>query len=235
MRHLTQSALTLPLAALLIAGLIFTAGCSSLKDLSNTEKGAGTGAGAGAVIGGVIGSTQDETAKGAIIGAVLGGAAGAVIGQQMDKQAEELDEDLEGAEVARVGEGIQITFDNAILYDIDSAELRQTAQQNLSDLATSLEKYPRTDVLVVGHTDATGSDEYNQRLSERRAGSAAEFLMRNGIDRNRITTLGKGETEPVATNDTDMGRQENRRVEIAIYASEEYREDVAAQYGDEGR
>lgn len=233
MHRLTRPKLTLPVAFFLAAALTLTTGCSGIKDLSNTEKGAGAGAGAGAVIGGVIGSTQDDTAKGAIIGAVLGGAAGAVIGQQMDQQAKELEEDLEGAQVARVGEGIQITFDNAILYDFDSAALRPTAQQNLDDLAASLQKYGRTEVLVVGHTDAKGSDEYNQRLSERRAQSAAEFLQRQGISRNRITTLGKGETEPVATNETEAGRQENRRVEIAIYASEEYREEVAERY-DEG-
>ena len=232
MQRLSSKTLLTPLVALLIAGLTLT-GCASL---SNTEKGAGAGAGAGAVLGGIIGRTQDNTAKGAIIGAVAGGAAGAVIGRQMDKQAEELDEDLEGAEVAKIedpetGEtaGIQVTFDNAILFDIDSSTLRSGAQQDLSNLARSLEKYPGTDALVVGHTDATGSDEYNLGLSQRRAESAASELMRDGVARDRITTLGKGEQEPVASNDTDYGRQQNRRVEIAIYASEEYQNEVARQ------
>ncbi len=213
------------LVFLLVAGMSIT-GCTSL---SNTEKGAAAGAGAGAVVGGVIGKVAGNTAKGAIVGAVVGGTAGAVIGQQMDKQAAELEEELEGAEVARVGEGIQITFDSAILFGFDSAELRSEARQNLQDLANSLEKYPNTEALIVGHTDGVGSDDYNQRLSERRAGSAAQYLINQGVTRNRITTLGKGETEPVASNDTEDGRQQNRRVEVAIYASDEYREQLSSQ------
>ena len=198
------------------------------KTLSSTEKGAATGAGAGTVIGGVIGNATGSTAKGAIIGAALGGVAGAVIGEQMDKQAEELEEDLEGAEVARVGEGIQITFDNAILFGFDSSTLSEQARENLNNLAGSLRNYPGTELLVVGHTDAVGEEAYNQDLSEERAGSAASYLVEQGIPRDRITTIGKGETEPVASNDTEFGQQQNRRVEMAIFASEEYREEVSA-------
>lgn len=234
MRLLSHRIAAFPLLALLVAGLILP-GCASL---SNTEKGAAAGASAGAILGGAVGKTQDNTAKGSIIGAVLGGAAGAVIGQQMDKQAEELDEELEGAEVATVknpetGEtaGIQITFDNAILFDFDSATLRTGSEDNLGNLAASLQKYPNTDVLVVGHTDASGSDSYNQKLSEERAGSASSYLIRQGISASRITTIGKGEREPVASNDTDYGRQQNRRVEVAIFPSKEYREDMQGQSG----
>lgn len=206
--------------------MLATSGCASL---SKTEKGAAAGAAAGAVIGGVIGRTQDNTARGVIIGAVIGGAAGAIIGHQMDKQARELEQNVEGAEVTRVGEGIKITFDEGILFDFDSAELRPEAKESLSDLAASLEEYPRTEVLIVGHTDAVGSMEYNEGLSERRADSAADFLIAQGIDPSRLTTIGKGETEPVASNETEYGRQQNRRVEIAIYASEAYREEVKQQ------
>lgn len=229
MRRLTNRYFIASAALVLAVGLTL-AGCASL---SNTERGAAAGAAGGAVVGGVIGKTQGSTAKGAIIGAAVGGTAGAVIGQQMDKQAQELDEELEGAEVVRVGEGIQVTFDNAILFDFDSADLRSTAQQNLSDLASSLQDYPNTELLIVGHTDAVGSEEYNQSLSERRANTAAEFLMRQGIAPSRVTTLGKGEMEPVASNETSYGRQQNRRVEVAIYASEEYREQVQERYGTE--
>lgn len=229
MRRLTNRYFIASAALVLAVGLTL-AGCASL---SNTERGAAAGAAGGAVVGGVIGKTQGSTAKGAIIGAAVGGTAGAVIGQQMDKQAQELDEELEGAEVARVGEGIQVTFDNAILFDFDSADLRSTAQQNLSDLASSLQDYPNTELLIVGHTDAVGPEEYNQSLSERRANAAAEFLMRQGITPSRVTTLGKGEMEPVASNETSYGRQQNRRVEVAIYASEEYREQVQERYGTE--
>lgn len=210
------------LSIVLIVALTMT-GCSSL---SNTEKGAAIGAGAGGAAGAVIGNAADNTAAGAIIGAAVGGTAGAIIGQRMDKQAEELEQDLEGAEVERVGEGIMVTFDNALLFDFDSAALRANAETNLADLAESLQDYEKTEVLVVGHTDAIGPDDYNQRLSERRAESAANHLMEQGLRPSRITTMGKGEREPVATNDTEAGRQQNRRVEVAIYASEEYREAV---------
>lgn len=236
MRRLrTHNAATLPLIALLLGSLMLAGtGCASL---SNTEKGAAAGAGVGAAAGAVIGKAAgDEAAKGAIAGSVVGGAAGALIGRQMDKQAEELEQDLEGADVAKVenpetGEtaGINITFDSALLFDFDSSELRSTARQDLSDLSSSLEEYPKTDVLVVGHTDAVGSENYNQTLSERRARSAAGYLMDRGVNPQRVTTLGKGESEPVASNDTDYGRQQNRRVEIAIYAPEEYQESAARQ------
>ncbi len=202
-------------------------GCTSLN---NTGKGAVIGAGAGAVLGGVI---ADNTARGAIIGAAVGGAAGAIIGAQMDKQAEELEEDLPGAEVERVGEGIQITFDSAILFDFDAADLRPVARENLSNLAASLQKYPETEVTIIGHTDARGSTEYNQRLSERRAEAAAGYLIRKGVPPGRVHTFGVGETEPVATNDTEAGRQQNRRVEVAIYASESYRRQLEAGNGNQ--
>lgn len=222
MRQLTTSLLV---CSLLILGL---AGCSGL---SKTEKGAAIGAGAGAAAGAAVGkATGKGTAKGAIIGAVLGGTAGAIIGQQMDKQAEELEDELPGADVERVAEGIQVTFDSGILFDFDSDRLRPEARSNLQNLAESLQQYDNTDVLIVGHTDAVGSDDYNYDLSRRRAASAASYLSSIGVSRSRMTTVGRGETEPVASNDTDYGRQENRRVEIAIYASEEYRDEVARQY-----
>lgn len=221
------SRLSLLLAIVLVGAFTLT-GCASL---SNTEKGAATGAGAGAVVGGVIGKATGNTAKGAILGAVVGGSAGAIIGQQMDKQAQELDQELEGAEVARVGEGIQVTFDNAILFDFDSADLRYVSRDDLNALYESLQDYPGTEILIVGHTDSKGSDEYNQRLSERRAESAASYLMQRGLAPSRVTTLGKGERDPVSDNASEYGRQQNRRVEIAIYASDEYREELQRRQG----
>jgi len=224
-RFTTRLTASLLVVSLVLLGLT---GCSSL---SNTEKGAAVGAGAGAAAGAAIGKVTDKsTARGAILGAVIGGTAGAIIGQRMDQQAEELEEDLPAAEVERVGEGIQVTFDSGILFDFDSAALRPEARSNLRDLAQSLDQYEGTEILIVGHTDAVGSEEYNYELSERRANSAAAYLYEQGIQPSRVTTVGRGETEPVATNDTDYGRQQNRRVEIAIYASEEYREDVQAEY-----
>lgn len=212
-------------AALILAltlGLSQT-GCSSVN---NAGKGAGVGAAAGAVIGGLIGRKNDETGKGAVIGAVVGGTAGAIIGTQMDKQARELEEELEGAKVERVGEGITITMDSAILFDVDSAELRESSKEGLKKLAESLLEYPNTDLIVVGHTDNTGRDEYNQQLSERRAESAAIVLLDYGVAVDRMSISGRGEAEPVQSNDTALGRQANRRVEIGIFASEEYREEL---------
>ncbi len=214
----------LTLAAVLLAGMTGLGACSSW---SKKAQGGAAGAGAGAAVGAVIGHQVGSTARGAIIGAAVGGAAGAVIGHQMDQQAEELDSELEGATVQRVGEGIVVTFDTGILFDFDRADLRPASRDNLQELADNLREYERTDVLIIGHTDATGSDAYNQSLSERRAASAAGYLQQLGVASPRVSTRGMGETDPVATNETEEGRQLNRRVEVVIYADEEWRREVA--------
>jgi outer membrane protein OmpA-like peptidoglycan-associated protein len=201
----------------------FLSGCASL---TGTQEGAVIGAGAGAVLGGVIGNATGSTARGAIIGAAVGGAAGALIGSQMDEQAEALEEELPGAEVERVGEGIQVTFDSGILFDFDSYNLRPEAREHLTNLATSLNEYSDSEVLIVGHTDSSGADEYNQGLSENRANAAGTYLIRAGVAPSRVKMTGLGETEPVASNDSEGGMQQNRRVEVAIFASEEYRKKV---------
>ena len=217
-----------PAAVLAIfATALTSAACSSLN---KTEKGAIIGAGTGAVIGGAIGRANGSTAKGAIIGAAVGGVVGGVIGRQMDKQAEELAQDIPGAKVERVGEGIQVTFASGLLFDFDSDRIRAEAATNLRNLASSLDKYPNTDLLIVGHTDSVGSDSYNLSLSDRRARAAAEYLASQNVARARLRTVGRGETEPVATNDSDTGRGQNRRVEVAIYANEAYRNQLKAQY-----
>lgn len=191
--------------------------------MNRKEKGAAIGAGVGAGVGGVIGNQTGSTARGALIGAVVGGAAGAIIGHQMDQQAKEIELAIPGATVERVGEGIQVTFDSGLLYDFDSDRVRADAAANLRQLASSLEKYPRTDILIVGHTDATGADDYNARLSRQRAESAAQFLTGQGVADSRLRTSGRGETEPLASNDTEAGQQANRRIEVAIIASPDMR------------
>ncbi len=206
--------------ALVIIGVSQLWACASWK---NREKGAAVGAAAGGVIGGVIGNQTGSTARGAIIGAVVGGAAGAVIGHQMDQQAKELQQNIPGATVTRVGEGIAVTFASGLLYDFDSDVVRPTAAQNLRALAQSLGKYPNTDILIVGHTDATGPDSYNQGLSERRARSAQNFLVGEGVAPGRLRSAGRGETEPIASNDDEAGQSQNRRVEVAIYANAQAR------------
>lgn len=210
---------TTSLKIYLIAGTFMMCLAFAACKTSNTTKGGAIGAAAGGAIGGIIGNQSDNTAVGAIIGATVGGAAGALIGRQMDKQAEELKQDLEGANVERVGEGIKITFDSGLMFDFDSYVLRPQTKTNLSQLAETLNKYEETNILIEGHTDAKGSDTYNQELSENRAKAVTEYLTNQDVQNNRITAVGYGETQPVADNDSEAGRQENRRVEVAIFAN----------------
>jgi outer membrane protein OmpA-like peptidoglycan-associated protein len=187
---------------------------------SKKDKGLAIGAGAGAVIGGIIGDKAGNTAAGAILGAVIGGAAGAYIGNYMDKQAEEIERDLEGARVERIGEGIKITFESGILFDVNASSLRAEAKANLENLATILNKYEDTEVLVEGHTDSTGPSEHNLDLSLRRAQSVSNYMTSLAVLANRFRIMGYGEDQPIASNDTVEGRQANRRVEIAIFAND---------------
>ena len=223
MKNMTSISKTAAILAL--GGLL--AGSASCASSSRTTKGGVIGAAGGAVVGGVIGKAAGSTAKGAIIGAAVGGAAGIIIGQRMDKQAAELEKEIPGAEVERVGEGILVTFDSGILYDYDSATVKPAARDNLRKLVTSLDKYPGTNVVLVGHTDADGADAYNQTLSERRATAAADYLVSQGVPRARIDATGRGEAEPVASNDMASGKAQNRRVEIAIFANESLRSEAA--------
>ncbi len=198
---------------------------------SKAGTGAVAGAGAGAVVGGAIGAATGSTAKGAIIGAAVGGAAGAIIGDQMDRRADELEDSIPGADIERVGEGILVTFESGILFGFDSTTIQPAGRSNLATLSSNLEKYPDSNVLIVGHTDSVGADTYNMTLSQRRAESAASYLRQQGVDASRIRTEGRGEIEPVADNSTDAGRQENRRVEVAIFANEELKERAKEQAG----
>lgn len=198
--------------------------------MNKTAKGGMVGAGVGGTVGGIIGYKTGNTAVGAIIGAAVGGAAGAAIGKYMDKQAQELQNDLKNAKVERVGEGIKITFSSGILFDINSAELKSEAKQNISELAQTLKKYQDTNVLVEGHTDASGTDEYNHNLSNRRAASVSTYLTTQGVAHERVSEKGYGESQPVADNNTDAGKRLNRRVEIAIWANEKLKR--AAKKGE---
>jgi outer membrane protein OmpA-like peptidoglycan-associated protein len=221
-----RSGITIIIASMLIVGL-FMAGCSSW---GRTTTGAVIGAGAGTAAGAVVGKTLGNTAAGALAGAAVGGTVGAIIGRQMDQKAEELAEELDGVQIQRVEEGIAISFDSGILFDFDSSELRAEARENLRKLAEIMGRDDDTNLLVVGHTDWIGDENYNQRLSERRARSASDYLIAQGIQRNRIDVEGKGEHEPIADNETEEGRQQNRRVEVAIFASDEYVEQLKAEH-----
>jgi len=148
----------------------------------------------------------------------------------MDRQAEEMKNDIAGAKIERVGEGIKITFDSGILFATNSSTLQTQAKTNISKLATILGKYPDTNILVTGHTDSDGTEEYNQTLSEKRAKSVSDYTIGQGINSSRFSIIGLGETEPVASNETVDGKHLNRRVEIAIFANEDLKE--AAESGE---
>ena len=198
---------------LIIAALVSSCGWNHMA------RGGTIGAGIGGVVGGLIGYKAGNTAVGAIIGAAVGGTTGALIGHYMDKQAAEIRRDLKNAKVERVGEGIKITFESGILFDVNSSVLRQNARSNVNDLARILLKYKDTNILVEGHTDSTGSADHNMELSKSRAGSVSNQLMTQDVNSSRVQVIGYGEEQPAADNGTEVGRQKNRRVEIAIFAN----------------
>lgn len=215
-------------AVLFAATLLF--GCDATRNASNKEKGAVIGTAGGAVIGGVVGNQVGDgnTALGAIIGGVVGGAAGAYIGDRMDKQAQRIEEEIPGAEVERVGEGINVTFDetSGVYFATDQYNIEGQSRTALNKLAGIFKEYPNTNILVEGHTDSTGSDAYNLTLSQNRAQAVTKFLINEGISRGRIDTKWYGESQPKYDNSTVEGRAKNRRVELAIVANEELIEEA---------
>jgi outer membrane protein OmpA-like peptidoglycan-associated protein len=174
----------------------------------------------GGVAGDVIGHQPGNTAVSAIIGAAVGGMAGALIGRHTDREAEEMRQDIKNAKIERIGEGIKITFDSGILLETNSSELHSLAKANIESLAKILKKYPDTNILIEGDTDNTGTEEYNQKLSEHRAQAVADYQKGLGVAGSRISTVGLGELNPIASNDMDYDREQNRRVEVAIFASD---------------
>lgn len=189
------------------------------------------GASGGGAIGGVIGRATGNTAMGVIIGATVGGVAGAVIGRKMDQQAEEMKRVLGDAEVRREGEGIVIEFREKVLFAFDRSDLNASAKANLDKLANVLKKYPDTNIEILGHTDDKGSDDYNQSLSQRRATEASAYLRNVGISAARVTTRGMGESDPKASNETEAGRADNRRVEFVITANQKMVEEAKRESG----
>ncbi|MGI9550089.1 MAG: OmpA family protein [Aurantibacter sp.] len=212
----------------MVLGLL--AGCGTVKNANKKQKGAVIGAAGGAVIGGVIGNNvgKGNTALGAILGAVIGGAAGGYIGNKMDKQAERIEEEIPGAEVTRVAEGINVTFneDAGVYFDTNKSDVKGTSATTLDRLAGILIEYPDTNILVEGHTDSAGPDDYNMKLSQQRAESVSDYLAKNGVMVGRLTTKWYGENQPKADNETKEGKAANRRVELAIVANEELKEEA---------
>ena len=216
---------TTNIAAFFITSTMMLTSCESVKNANNQQKGTVIGTAAGAVIGGVLGNNLGKgknAPAGAVLGGIVGGVAGNVIGRNMDKQAKEIKDTLPGAEVERVGEGIKVTMkENMVNFGFDSSDLTSAAKANLDKLAQVLKNNMDTNINIYGHTDSKGTDAYNLSLSERRAAAVKNYLVSQGVSSSRMFTMGVGEKEPVASNDTDAGRAENRRVEFAITANQE--------------
>lgn len=176
------------------------------------------GAITGAIVGGAVGAAASDGDRGTILaGAVLGGVGGGLIGAQLDRQAAELRAQLgNNVDVRNTGQELILTLPQDLLFATDSATLRPDLQADLRVIARNLVTYPRSDVIVVGHTDNVGSAAYNQALSERRAASVAQILRNEGVAQSRLQIIGRGLTQPIASNATAQGRQQNRRVEIFI-------------------
>lgn len=213
----------LALVIIMITSSFFT-GCEAIKNTNKTQRGVAIGATGGAIIGGILGNNLGKGGKGAmgaVIGGVVGGVAGGVIGNKMDKQAREIDAALPGAEVIRVGEGIQLVLnENAVRFDTNKSSLTPTAKANLDKLVPIFNEYPDTNITIYGYTDSTGTAEYNLKLSGERAASVKNYLIGRGLNANRFSVTGMGIADPIASNETVEGRSQNRRVEFAITANE---------------
>ncbi len=218
---ITKQIFVVALAALVVAG------CG--KPLTRTQKGAGIGTAGGAAAGAIVGKVAGNTALGAITGAVIGGAAGAIIGHKMDKQAAEIQKQVPDAKVERSGEGIVVNFSSNVLFGFDRSDLTSESKTTIDKLIDILNQYPEENVMVIGHTDSKGSDSYNQKLSERRAGSVSDYLTANGISSSRVSTKGMGESDPIVDNDTPEHRAQNRRVEFVLTASQKMQESAKQQ------
>ena len=227
------------LSLYMVSGLFFTGSiltsCNAVKNANNTQKGAAIGAVSGAVIGGVLGNNLGKGGKGAmgaVLGGVVGGVVGGVIGNKMDRQARQINEQLPGAQVERVGEGIKLTLgENSVNFDFNKATLTSKAKANLDKLVPVFKEYPDTDIQIFGYTDSKGTDSYNLQLSEQRAAAVKSYWVSRGLSSSRFNTLGMGEADPIATNDTEAGRALNRRVEFAITANQKMVEDAKKEAG----
>lgn len=205
------------IAVPMLAAFGLTACMDSYQTNPNSK--ATTGAAIGATLGGILGaSSDDDKLAKAAVGAVIGGAIGGAIGQQLDKQAADLRQDLgnDDVQIVNTGSELVVTMPQDILFATDSAVVMQSLQTDLRTLANNLQDYPNTTVQIVGHTDNTGTAAYNQELSTRRASAVATILTANGVAYSRVQAYGRGEDQPVATNLTEEGKAQNRRVEIII-------------------
>lgn len=218
------------IAASLMVLILFSS-CDAIQNANNTQKGAVIGTTAGVVLGGILGNNvgnKKNSALGAVIGGVVGGVAGGVIGKKMDKQAQKIEEEIPGAVVTRVGEGIDIVFDetSGVYFDTNKHNINTKSRANLIKLVGIFKEYPDTNIVVEGHTDSSGDDAYNLELSKKRANSVTSFLTSQGVSSSRLTTYFHGETLPKYDNATSEGRAKNRRVELGVVANEKMIKDA---------
>lgn len=225
------------------AFLILASSCKTIRETSNRDKGVAIGATSGAVIGGVIGNNVGNgknTAVGAILGAVVGGVAGGIIGNKMDKQAEKIKEEIPGAKVERIGEGIRITFDETnpdgskmgVYFETNKYNISANSQRAIAKLKEIFAEYPETNILIEGHTDDVGADSYNMTLSKQRAEAVSNALQKEGIAASRLITKWYGESEPIVENTSAANRALNRRVEFVITANEKMKADAKKEAGE---
>ena len=212
----------------------FLMSCETYNNTNKAQRGTVIGAAGGALLGAILGNNVGgggNSEMGAVIGTVVGGAAGAIIGNQMDNQAKKIEEEIPGAEVQRIDDGIVVTFDenSGVYFDTNKSDINAKSQETLNKIINVLKEYPETNVLVVGHTDNTGKAAYNMSLSEKRAKSVTNYFVKNGLSSSRFTTKWFGEEQPVADNSTAEGRSKNRRVNLGIVPNEKMKEQAKKQ------
>lgn len=227
--------------ALVALTIIFVAGlssCEATKNANNAQKGAVIGTAGGAILGAIIGNNAGKGGKGeigAVIGGVVGGTAGVLIGNKMDKQAQKIEEEIPGAKVERIDDGILVTFDenSGVKFATNMYNITASSEVLLTKLANILKEYPDTNVLVVGHTDSSGPADYNMTLSEKRAYAVTNYFTQNkGLSKSRFTTTWFGEDQPIADNSTVEGRAKNRRVNVAIVPNDKMKKDAEIEAGE---
>lgn len=211
--------------------------CDAVRTANNQQKGAVIGATGGAVLGAILGNNVGKGGKGAmgaVVGGVVGGTAGVLIGNKMDKQAQKIEEEIPGAQVERVDDGIVITFDenSGVYFATNKHDINAESQATLEKLTNVLIEYPDTDVLVVGHTDSTGPREFNMTLSQKRAESVTNYFVGRGLNASRFTTNWYGPDAPIHDNSTVEGRAKNRRVNVAIVPNEKMKEEAKKEAGE---
>ncbi|WP_341214965.1 OmpA family protein [uncultured Wocania sp.] len=227
-----------------IAILLFTGAltislmnCKAVQNANNKQKGAVIGTTGGAILGAIIGNNVGKGGNGelgAVIGGVVGGTAGVLIGNKMDKQAQKIEEEIPGAKVERVDNGIVVTFDegSGVYFATNKYNINNASQTTLNKLTNVFKEFPDTNILVVGHTDSVGDANYNMTLSKNRAYAVTNYFTQNGVSSGRLTTNWFGETQPIHDNTTAEGRAKNRRVNVAILPNEKMVDDAKKQAGD---